>query len=281
VTATLLITGAHGQLGRSLTAECALRRIDCEGRDVDTLDITSAEAVEQWITDREPAAVINCAAFTAVDDCETDLDTAMAVNGEAVGHIAAACNGVAARLIQISTDYVFRGDGDRPYTETDPVGPVTAYGLSKLRGEEMARTATHHLLIRTAWLFGRGGHNFVEAIRSQIEGGRDHLEVVDDQRGCPTFSDDLACTILDLLELEVEGVVHAVNSGSSTWHGFAVEIVERLGANVAVEKITSDRHPRPAQRPTNSMLDTTRLESLLGRSMPEWQDALARYLAGS
>lgn len=273
-----LITGAHGQLGRALTAACAARGIEHEGRDIDTLDICDARAVRRWIVDAHPSVVVNTAAFTAVDACEDNEELATAVNGSAVGHLAAACNEVGAMLIQISTDYVFPGDADRPYGEEDAVAPASAYGRSKLSGEELARTADHHLVVRTAWLYGRGGRNFVEAIRTQIDAGAPSLKVVADQRGCPTFCDDLADAVLDLAAAGSTGTLHAVNAGSTTWHGFAVEIGRLLGSAVTVVPVATSEVPRPAPRPPYSVLDTTRLEAALGRPMPPWQDGLRRYL---
>jgi dTDP-4-dehydrorhamnose reductase len=274
----ILITGSHGQLGRALIAACAVRGVAAEGRDLDTLDICDAGAVMRWIVDARPSVVVNSAAYTAVDDCETNEETATAVNGLAVGHLAAACNEVGALLIQISTDYVFPGDAARPYREEDAVAPTSAYGRSKLRGEELARTADRHLVVRTAWLFGRGGRNFVEAIRTQIDAGAPSLKVVADQRGCPTFCDDLANALLDLAATGSTGTLHAVNSGSTTWHGFAVEIARLLGPAVTVVPVTTGEAPRPAPRPVYSVLDTNRLEAALGRPMPSWQDGLRRYL---
>lgn len=275
---TTLITGAHGQLGRALTAGCAARNIGCEGRDIDTLDICDAGAARKWIVEAGPSVVINTAAYTAVDDCEIDEERATAVNGLAVGHLAEACNEIGALLIQISTDYVFPGDAERPYLEGDAVAPASAYGRSKLRGEELARSAHRHLVVRTAWLYGHGGRNFVEAIRNQINAGAPSLKVVADQRGCPTFCDDLASAILDLAATGATGVMHAVNSGSTTWHGFAVEIARLLGSAVDVAPVTTEEVPRPAPRPPYSVLDIRRLETALGRPMPPWQDGLRRYL---
>lgn len=277
----ILITGAHGQLGRSLTAACAVRRVAYEGRDIDTLDICDARAVRRWIVDARPSVVVNTAAYTAVDACEDDEERATAVNGTAVGHLAAACNEVGALLIQISTDYVFPGDAELPYVEEAEVAPASAYGRSKLRGEELARAADRHLVVRTAWLYGRGGRNFVEAIRGQIDAGAPRLTVVADQRGCPTFCDDLSQAVLDLAAAGSTGTIHAVNSGNTTWHGFALEIARRLGAAVTVVPVTTGEVPRPAPRPAYSVLDTTRLEAALGRPMPPWQDGLRRYLEQS
>jgi dTDP-4-dehydrorhamnose reductase len=276
----LLITGAHGQLGRALLAAAAARALSAEGHDLDTLDITDPLAVLGCVERLRPRVVVNCAAYTAVDRCETEEELATAVNGLAVGHLAAACNRASALLVHISTDYVFAGSLRRPYREEDPVAPLSAYGRSKLRGEEAARSAARHLVVRTAWLYGRGGVNFVEAIRRQVEGGQRVLKVVADQEGSPTLADDLAEALLDLIECSARGIVHAVSAGTTTWHGFACEIVRRLGAEVEVAPLATAELPRPARRPAYSVLDTTHLVSLIGRALPPWQDGLARYLEG-
>ena len=274
----LFVTGADGQLGRALLAAAAARGVAAEGHDLDTLDITDARAVREAISWCRPAAVINCAAFTAVDACEEREAEATAVNGDAVGHLAAACDLTDALLVQISTDYVFSGDAGRPYREEDPPAPVNAYGRGKLRGEEAAASAREHLIVRTAWLYGRGGANFVEAIRRQLEAGAGELSVVADQRGNPTFADDLAAALLGLIGAEARGVVHAVNEGETSWHGFAEEIVRRLGRSAPVRRVTSDDLGLPARRPASSVLATDRLQAVLGRPLPHWKDALGRYL---
>jgi dTDP-4-dehydrorhamnose reductase len=277
----ILITGSHGQLGRSLVEICTRRGIDFEGRDIDTLDICDQSAVSRWVEEARPRAVINCAAFTAVDDCESNEELALSVNGSAVGYMASACNAVGARLVQISTDYVFAGDSVTPYDEDNPVNPATAYGRTKLAGEELAQTARNHLVVRTAWLYGHGGRNFVEAIRGQIESGMECLKVVADQQGCPTYSNDLAEAILDLLDIRTGGIFHAVNTGATTWHGFALAIAECLGADVKILPVSTEEFPRPAPRPRYSVLDTSRLEAEIGRGMPSWRDALRRYLGNA
>ena len=277
----LLVTGSEGQLGRALLAEAAARGISAEGHDLDTMDITDAAAVSEMVRWIRPAALINTAAFTAVDACETHEDEAMAINGTAVGNLAAACDLAGAVLVQISTDYVFSGESHRPYREDDPPAPINAYGRTKLRGEELAARARKHLIVRTAWLYGLGGRSFVEAIRRQIEGGATQLRVVDDQRGSPTFAGDLAAAILDLFDRGARGIVHAVNDGNTTWFGFAREIAAGLGADVELIPVRTVDVPRAAARPRSSILDTERLASLLGRPMPAWPDALARYLEAS
>jgi dTDP-4-dehydrorhamnose reductase len=277
-TTDLLITGFFGQLGHAVAAAALRRRLSLVGHDLDTLDIRDADAVAAVVREVGPRTLINCAAATAVDACETDEATATAVNGAAVGNLAAACNLVGAKLLQVSTDYVFSGTSDRPYRESDPPDPASAYGRGKLVGERLARIAGRHLIVRTAWLYGHGGRNFVEAIRDQLAGGARSLRVVVDQVGSPTLTDDLAEALLDLDAAGAGGVVHAVNAGSTSWHGFASEIVQRLGFEAEVIPVTSAEFPRPAPRPPYSVLDTGLLASLLGRPMPPWQDALGRYL---
>ncbi len=279
--AHLLVTGVHGQLGRALERIALARGFRVSGHDLDTLDIRDPEAVSAEVDRLRPDVVVNCAAYTAVDDCETDEESALAVNGTAVGHLASACNDVDARLVQISTDYVFAGDGRRPYREGDPVAPAAAYGRTKLEGERMARLAGRHLIVRTAWLYGHGGGNFVEAIRRQIDGGATSLRVVGDQVGSPTYCDDLAAALVDLATCEASGVVHGTNGGAASWHDFAVEIARLLGSEITVHPVTTWEFPRPAPRPAYSVLDGSRMETLIGRAMPSWQDALARYLAVS
>jgi dTDP-4-dehydrorhamnose reductase len=277
----LLVTGSYGQLGKAVIAEAGARAIPTEGRDVDTIDIANREAVTSWIIERRPRAVINCAAYTAVDDCEDHEDEARAVNATAVAHLAGACNTIGSKLIQISTDYVFDGTAKKPYREDDPVAPASAYGRTKLLGEQAARTADDHLIVRTAWLYGFGGRHFVGAIRRQIDAGNRQLRVVADQFGSPTFCDDLAAAILDLAAVGASGAVHAANTGITSWHGFAAEIARQLGARVEVVAVATSEFPRPARRPAYSGLDTSRLAELIGRRLPTWQDALTRYLGSA
>jgi dTDP-4-dehydrorhamnose reductase len=273
----LLITGAYGQLGRAVIRAASDQGLTAAGRDLDTLDITDGKAVGRWIAHEHPHAVINCAAYTAVDDCEQHETEATRVNGTAVGLLAASCAEIGATLVHISTDYVFAGTGQRPYREGDSPAPVSAYGRSKLVGERAAATTPRHLIVRTAWLYGHGGHNFVEAIRAQVNAGASRLRVVADQRGTPTLSDDLADAIIDLVRLNTTGIIHATASGSTTWHGFAVEIVRLLGVDVEVVAVSSEDYPRPATRPSYSVLDTSRLAELRG-PLPPWEDGLKRYL---
>jgi dTDP-4-dehydrorhamnose reductase len=274
----LLVTGSEGQLGRALLRAAVSAGLETRGHDVDTLDIRDRHAVERLMTAWRPDVVVNCAAYTAVDRAEDDEETAREVNADAVGVLADACNRAGSTFVQVSTDYVFDGTSSHPYREDDPPCPRSAYGRTKLEGERQARRARSHLIVRTAWLYGLGGRNFVEAIRAQVEDGAERLRVVSDQTGCPTFCDDLAAAVLALVDTGADGVVHAVNAGHTTWHGFAAEIVRILGASIEVEPVPTSAFPRPAPRPAYSVLDTSRLAELLGAPMPPWTDGLRRYL---
>jgi dTDP-4-dehydrorhamnose reductase len=275
----LLVTGAKGQLGRALERAAAREGHAFVGCDLPELDITDRGAVLEWVASERPQAVINCAAFTAVDAAESQEAAALAVNGTAVGHLAEAADAVGAVLVQVSTDYVFDGEASLAYREDDPVNPISAYGRTKLAGEMEAARARRHLIARTAWLYGEG-NNFVEAILRQVAAGRGELRVVNDQEGCPTYAEDLAAALLSLLDRGATGLYHVVNSGTATWFDFAREIVRLQAAGVRVVPVSTQEAPRPARRPRRAGLDTSRLQGLLGAALPPWQDALARYLRG-
>ncbi|MFH1176130.1 MAG: dTDP-4-dehydrorhamnose reductase [Acidobacteriota bacterium] len=276
----LLVTGCRGQLGLALARVAPGRAHIVVGFDLPELDITQEAAVLSAVKSIHPDAIINCAAFTAVDAAESQEETALAVNGTAVGHLARAADDCGALLLQVSTDYVFDGTAAWPYREDDTVRPASVYGRTKLAGEKAALAAAKGLVVRTAWLFGEG-NNFVEAICRQLAAGALSLRVVDDQTGCPTYADDLAEALLGLIERGATGIFHAVNAGSTTWCGFAREILRQLGAAIEVVPITTKDAARPAPRPLRSILDTARLESVLGTPLPPWPDALARYLAAT
>ena len=222
--------------------------------------------------------VVNCAAYTAVDQAEQEPDAAFAVNAGAVALLAGLAEELGARLVHVSTDYVFDGRSRRPYREDDPVNPISVYGRSKLAGEQAVLAHRGALVVRTAWLYGDGQANFVAAILRQVDRGVRELRVVDDQWGCPTFAADLAAAIGELVSAQAEGVVHAVNDGAVTWCGFAAEIVRQVGVAIPVVPISTGECARPAPRPAWSVLDTSRLEGLIRRKLPSWQDGLARRL---
>jgi dTDP-4-dehydrorhamnose reductase len=275
----VLVTGAGGML-----AQAVRPALDRAGHAVVALthaelDVTDPARVHAAVASARPDWVCHLAAYTDVDGCEARFDHALSVNGEGAGHVAAAAHAAGAAVLSISTDYVFAGDDPRPRGEDDPVGPVSAYGRSKLAGENAVRAANpRHLIVRTAWLYGRGGKNFVDTIRERALAGT-ALSVVDDQHGSPTWTKDLASALLQLMESRAEGTFHATNAGECTWHEFAREICAQVGAQVEVARQSSAQLARPAKRPAYSVLDTSKLRQALGRGMPHWRDALTRYVA--
>jgi dTDP-4-dehydrorhamnose reductase len=273
----LFVTGSRGQLGRALQRAAAAAGHEYVGYDLPELDITDPAAVYGAVAAARPDALVNCAAFTNVDAAEKQEAVALAVNGTAVANVARAADAAGAILVQLSTDYVFDGKAERPYREGDRANPLSAYGRTKLAGERAAEIVRRHLILRTAWLFGEGS-NFVAAIRRQLDAGQKTLRVVGDQRGCPTFADDLAGALLRLVDGGALGVVHAVNAGEATWCEFAFEILRRLGADAEVVPITTAEAGRAAPRPAYSVLDTSLLRRLTSADLPPWQDALARHL---
>jgi dTDP-4-dehydrorhamnose reductase len=229
-----------------------------------------------------PDLVVNCAAFTKVDACEGEArELAFAVNGAAVGNIAEAAEVAGARLIHVSTDYVFDGKGNAPYREDDPTDPLSVYGQSKLEGERRALQHPHALVVRTSWLFGPEGPNFVATMVNLIEQGRLPLRVVSDQEGCPTYTPFLARAILDLAPLPIDGIVHYRNREPVTWYDFAREIAALWAPparQVEVLPVTTAEFPRPAPRPAYSVLDVQRFEETAGRRVESWVWGLAAYL---
>ena len=274
----VLITGAGGMLGSDLAPVLAGAGCDVFARPRSDLDITSEEEVASAFRDVRPDVVVNCAAFTRVDAAETD-PRAFEVNVEGVRRLAQFSLRHSARLVQISTDFVFDGEKGVPYAEADPTGPLSAYGRSKLHGEEIALQLPAGLVVRTSWLFGLGGGNFIEAILKQVEEGKASLHVVEDQRGKPTATPDLAQAILALLLTGAVGTYHFANRGEVSWYDFAREILRLAGhERVAVEPVSSDSLSRPARRPAYSVLDTDKYEKLTGQPIRHFHDPLAEYL---
>ncbi len=273
----VLVTGAGGMLAQAMVP--ALRAAGHAVTPLVDLDVTRADDVRRAVSDARPHWVFHLAAWTDVDGCEARPEHALLVNGAGAGHVAGAAAEVGAAVLAMSSDYVFAGDDPAPRRENDAVGPVSAYGRSKLAGEEAVRAANpRHAIVRTAWLYGRGGKNFVDTIRARALAGGP-LAVVDDQRGAPTWTEDLAGGLVGIMEKSVTGTVHATNEGSCTWHEFACEICALAGVKLAVARLSSAELARPARRPAFSVLDTSRLEMVLGRRLPHWRDALARYMA--
>ena len=266
-------------LARALVSELQRRGHEVAAPPRSALDVTDEAAFCARILQMQPDAVFHCAAYTAVDDAEKQEEAAFRVNAEATAFAAAACHKIGAALVYPSTDYVFAGTAGRPYRPRDATDPVNAYGRSKLAGEEAARAAGRWLVIRTSWLYGEGGRNFVDTIRG-LSRERERLEVVDDQVGRPTWTGTLANAMVELMMRGAEGILHVTDGGEPvTWHGVAREIVERTGAGAQVVPVASARFPRPARRPAYSVLDCSAAEGILGAAMPEWREVLGRYLA--
>lgn len=270
----ILVVGANGMLGRDLMELLGDRG---RGVDIDEIDITSPGDVLKLLGELQPEVVINCAAYTDVDGCESNPETAMAVNGEGVGYLAMACRDNNALLVQISTDYVFDGGKGAPYSEDDAPCPLSIYGESKLAGEMNAAFCPEHLIVRTQWLFGLHGKNFVETML-KLGSEKEVLTVVDDQTGSPTWTVDLAQAVIALIDKGCRGIYHAADSGHTTWNGFAAAIFEEAGIPVSVRPMTTAELNRPARRPLYSTLDCSKLTGDTGFRPQTWRDALRGYL---
>jgi len=274
----VLITGANGILGRALSERLGgAHTLYLWGRgEADLTDEAQVRAAGKSIAFE---AVIHAAAMTNVDGCESEPERAMAANRDATRFVADLARERGATLVYVSTDYVFDGSKSSPYMEEDPTHPINAYGRTKLAGEEAARASgARCLVVRTSWLFGAGGKNFVDTIATKLGRG-ENLEVVDDQRGSPTYARDLAFAIEILLRRGALGTVHATNSGQTTWHGLSVEIARYLGSPATIAPTTSDKVRRPAARPKYSVLSGARFRALTGESLRPWEEAVHHYLA--
>jgi dTDP-4-dehydrorhamnose reductase len=275
-----MVTGGGGMVATDLAEELDARGEDIVSLSKADLDISQPDAVRAAVRDVKPSIIVNCAAYTRVDDAEANEGIANGINGSAVEFLADAADDAGALLIQLSTDFVFDGSKRTPYEVNDRTAPLSAYGRSKLIGEHAALDAKNHLIVRTAWLFGVHGHNFVEAIRNQVKKGTNPLRVVNDQRGRPTYTPHLAQAIIRLAEHDnARGIVHYADDGECTWYDFALAIVEELGAATTVVPVTTAEFPRPATRPAYSVLSTERYERLTGVRPASWRDGLHEYLA--
>jgi dTDP-4-dehydrorhamnose reductase len=242
-------------------------------------DVTRPEALERALAPFGPDWIAHLAAFTRVDDCESEPARAFAVNAGGSRAVAELARRIGAGVLALSTDYVFDGRSTRPYREDDPVAPRSVYGRSKWEGEQAVREALpRHLIVRTAWLYGPGGPNFLDTILARARAG-EALRVVDDQRGSPTFTADLAEGLARLLAVGAPGTYHCTNSGDCTWYDLAVHALARAGIAARVERTDTAGFPRPAPRPAYSVLDNARFEAATGWRMPRWQDAVDRFLA--
>jgi dTDP-4-dehydrorhamnose reductase len=270
----ILVVGSKGMLGQELMA---LWGDAARGVDVEEIDITDLESVQRVLVTLKPRVVVNAAAFTRVDDCQTQVELALQVNGEGVAHLAMISKEIGAKLVQLSTDYVFDGGKGSPYLEDDPPAPLSIYGESKLAGEMNAKFNPNHLIVRTQWLYGHAGKNFVETML-RLGSERSEVTVVDDQVGSPTWTYDLALAIKALIDKGCSGIYHAANSGFVSWNGFAKEIFRLAGLEVTVKPTTTAEFALPAARPLYSTLDCGKLARDTGFVAQPWQEALKRYL---
>ncbi len=270
----ILVVGANGMLGQDLLKELPG---EVRGLDLPDIDITSLESVQEVLGRLRPQVVVNAAAYTDVDGCESNQELAMQVNGEGVAFLAMICRDIGSRLVQISTDYVFDGGKGSPYLEDDPTGPLSVYGESKLAGELNARFTPDHLIVRTQWLYGLHGKNFVETML-RLATEKDELAVVDDQIGSPTWTVDLAKAIRALIEQDCKGIYHAANSGFCSWNEFSTAIFAEAGVSMRVKPMTTEQLGRPARRPLYSTLDCGKLANDTGFQLQTWAEALKQYM---
>lgn len=273
-----LVLGGSGMLGQALRRELERRGWPLSSPTRDDADITRLESLRTAVRSFDAEIIFNCAAYTDVDGCESQLDRAFAVNGDGVENVATVAAERNLPLLHVSTDYVFAGDADRPYREDHPTAPASVYGKSKRRGESIAIDCPRSLVVRTSWLFGPGGKNFAATMRDRMKGSDQPLRVVDDQIGCPTYTPYLARALGDLAEVGASGMVHYCNHGPLSWYGFALEISSLLGAGVEITPVSSSEFPRPAPRPAYSVLDVERFEEWTSRPVEDWAAGLREFL---
>ena len=274
----VLVTGVKGQLGYDVVNELEKRGLEAVGVDIDEMDITDAVSVDKVIKETSPDAVIHCAAYTAVDAAEDNVELCRKVNADGTANIAKACKELDIKMMYISTDYVFDGQGERPWEPDDERHPLNVYGQTKYEGEVAVTDALDkYFIVRIAWVFGVNGKNFIKAILNKAK-TVDTLTVVNDQFGSPTYTFDLAKLLVDMIQSDKYGFYHATNEGICTWYEFACEIIRQAGLNTKVLPVSADQYPAKAKRPTNSRMSKEKLTENGFEKLPAWQDALKRYL---
>ena len=274
----ILVTGVNGQLGHDVMNELTKRGHESIGVDVAEMDITKPEVVKAVITKAKVEAVIHCAAYTAVDAAETNQELCYKINVDGTQNIAKVCQDLDIKMTYISTDYVFDGQGTRPWEPEDLCNPINVYGASKYEGEKkVIENVDKYFIVRIAWVFGVNGNNFVKTML-RLAGERDELTVVNDQYGSPTYTYDLAILLVDMIETDKYGIYHATNEGICTWYDFAVEIFKQAGLEVKVTPVDSSGFKVAAKRPSNSRMNKDKLEANGFHKLPTWQEALERYL---
>lgn len=273
-----LVFGGTGMLGKAVTARWRLERRPVLALGRQQVDITDTAALRDWAHRFQPSVLVNCAAFTRVDDCETEEELATEVNGRALSGLVEVAAEHGALLVHVSSDYVFDGRAEQPIPEDAATAPRSAYGRSKLEGELRALEYERSLVVRASWLFGPGGPNFAATIRRLLMRGTTPLRVVDDQRGRPTYTPFLARGLYDLARIGATGVVHYGNREPVTWHGFATAIARAIAPDAEVLPVSTNEFPRPAERPAYSVLDVSKFEGLVGRAVEPWSNGLVPYL---
>lgn len=277
----ILVTGAGGQLGYDVCKVLAARGVEYQGVDVQDFDITDEKSVLEYITAYRPDALIHCSAWTAVDKAESEPNKCRAVNVGGTRNVATACKATGAKMMYISTDYVFSGDGEQFYEPGDPTGPLSVYGQTKLEGELVIKELLdQYFIVRISWAFGKNGSNFVKTMLRLAETNT-KVNVVDDQTGSPTYTADLALLLCDMIVTEKYGVYHATNEGVCSWAEFAREIFRLSKQDVYVNAVLTNEYPTQAARPLNSRLSKKKLDLMGFDRLPPWQDALERYLRNS
>jgi len=272
-----MVTGAKGMLGSDL-CEVLSNDFDVKGVDIDDFDIADEGATLNAIVGSGPDVVIHLAAYTDVEASEINPDKAFSVNAIGTLNVARAAREIDAYLVYLSTDYVFDGTKSQPYIEIDPINPISIYGLSKAYGEMyVSRVAKRNLIVRTSWLFGPNGINFVDKVIKQAESAS-QLRVVDDQRGCPTYTMHLALCLREIIKQKIEGILHIAGSGEATWFELARTALDLAGIDVEVKPVTTDSYPARAKRPRYSVLSSMMLPRFGLKELPAWEEGLKEHL---
>ena len=274
----VLVTGVKGQLGYDVVKDLEKRGHQPIGVDRDEMDLMDNEAIRTFIMNLKPEAIIHCAAYTAVDKAEEEVETCYQINAESVKVISECAKELDVKLIYISTDYVFDGTKEGEYVETDVPNPINVYGASKLKGEQYVQTLLEkYYIVRISWVFGVNGNNFIKTMR-RLGSERDELNIINDQVGSPTYTADLAPLLVDMMETDKYGIYHATNEETCSWYEFANEIFKQSGIEVKTNPITTDQYPTAAKRPMNSCMSKAKLKANGFNLLPMWQEALVEYL---
>lgn len=273
----ILVTGVKGQLGYDVVNEAEKRNISAVGVDIDEMDITNKQQVNDVIKEGKYDAVVHCAAWTAVDKAEDMVEVCRKVNAEGTENIAHVCEVLDIPMMYFSTDYVFDGEGTTPWSEYDERHPLNVYGQTKYEGELIVEKLKKHFIIRIAWVFGKNGNNFIKTML-RLGKERGAVSVVSDQVGSPTYTYDLARLVVDMIQTDQYGTYHATNEGICSWYEFACEIFKQAGMDVSVTPVSSTEFPAKAKRPSNSRMNKGELDTHGFDRLPTWQDALGRYL---